>query len=421
MKLAKITLLAGILTLLRVASGFIVSKFVAVYAGPTGVAILGQLQSFVLGLNGLVANQVSQGVVRYTADNQEIDDYSKCVPWWHASTSLIMITLGITIPIICIFSGFISQWLFNNSEYYWVIIVAGAALPLNATSTILLATLNGLGENYKNIKINMLVVIASTTNIFLLLYFFGVEGGLFAVAINNAIAAFIVMSQVKNNPWFSLKSWFGKADPQKRKMMFGYLLMGVIGALTGPTALIMVRNIIITEVSLFDAGLWQSVLRVSEAYISVITIGVSMYYFPKAASIHRSSILKTETFNVLLFLVPVIILGASAVYFLRELIIEILFTEDFLGATPLFKPQVIGDVLRVLSFIPASILLAKGYFKTNAFMEIMINIVFVLCAYLLVPTHGVIGANYAYVIIYFIYFVFSYLFFFYHCNQLDSK
>lgn len=421
MKLVKITFLAGLLTLLRVASGFIVSKFIAIYAGPTGVAILGQLQSFVLGLNGLVVNQVSQGVVRYTADNQEEDDYSKCVPWWHASTSLIMLTLGVTIPIICIFSSFISQWLFDNSEYYWIIIIAGAALPLNATSTILLATLNGLGENYKNIKTNMLVVVTSTTNIFLLLFFFGVNGGLVAIAINNAVAAFVVMLQVKDKAWFSLKAWFGRADPNKRKLMFGYLLMGVIGALTGPTAMIMVRNIIITEVSLFDAGLWQSVLRVSDAYISVITIGVSMYYFPKAASIHSSSKLKTETFNVLLFLIPLILFGASAVYFLRELIIKILFTEDFLGATSLFKPQVIGDVLRVLSFIPASILLAKGYFKTNAFMEIVINLVFVLCAYLLVPTQGVIGANYAYLIIYSIYFVFSYLFFFYHCNQLDSK
>ena len=44
-RLLKVTAMTGLLTLLRMAMGFVIAKVVAVYTGPAGMAMLGQVQS----------------------------------------------------------------------------------------------------------------------------------------------------------------------------------------------------------------------------------------------------------------------------------------------------------------------------------------------------------------------------------------
>lgn len=53
-KMLSVTLTTGVLTLYKILSGFIIAKIVALYTGPTGIAMLGQLQSLLTALNGVV-------------------------------------------------------------------------------------------------------------------------------------------------------------------------------------------------------------------------------------------------------------------------------------------------------------------------------------------------------------------------------
>ena len=48
MTLIKTSLLSAISTLIRIISGFIITKVIAIYAGPSGVALVGQLQNFIM-------------------------------------------------------------------------------------------------------------------------------------------------------------------------------------------------------------------------------------------------------------------------------------------------------------------------------------------------------------------------------------
>lgn len=47
MTLIKTSVLSAIATIIQVISGFIVTKVIAVYVGPAGLAIIGQLQNFI--------------------------------------------------------------------------------------------------------------------------------------------------------------------------------------------------------------------------------------------------------------------------------------------------------------------------------------------------------------------------------------
>ncbi|MEH8260722.1 O-antigen translocase [Aeromonas veronii] len=419
MKLLGTAFLGGLLTLLRMLTGFIVTKFVAVYVGPTGVALLGQLQSFVAGVNGLIANQIGQGIVRFTAEHRK-NDYEITKAWWSAATSLLLITvIGVGVTIVLL-SKPISLWLFENIEFYWLLIIVGFSLPLNAINSVLLGVLNGLGENKEYVYTSMISVCFTTLISIVFLYLFGLNGGLFAIAINNAVAAVIVIARVWRTPWFKCKYWFSQVDKKKRKVFIGYMLMGVIGAFTGPTALITIRNLITASISIEAAGIWQAVAKISDAYLGIFTIGIGMYYFPKAAAITSSTVLRKETKHVFVLITPFLIMAIACIFFLRDFIINFLYSDEFYSARDLFVPQLIGDLFRLLAFIPASILLAKGYFKLNATAEILMNLCFVLFSYILLQlNYGLVSINIAYAVIYVFYLVFSVFFFNYHCRQLN--
>ncbi|EOM2351074.1 O-antigen flippase, partial [Escherichia coli] len=49
---AKVTILSGVVTCFRLICGLLISKVVAIYTGPIGIANLGQLQNFVAFING---------------------------------------------------------------------------------------------------------------------------------------------------------------------------------------------------------------------------------------------------------------------------------------------------------------------------------------------------------------------------------
>ena len=67
-RLLKVTAMTGLLTLLRMAMGFVIAKVVAIYTGPTGMAMLGQVQSMVGSLNGIINAPAGSGVVCFTAE-----------------------------------------------------------------------------------------------------------------------------------------------------------------------------------------------------------------------------------------------------------------------------------------------------------------------------------------------------------------
>ncbi|WP_421201689.1 hypothetical protein [Aeromonas enteropelogenes] len=80
-RLFKVTAMTGLLTLLKMVMGFVIAKVVAIYTGPTGMAMLGQVQNMVGSLNGYFINApAGSGVVRFTAEYKE-QGFEACPPW----------------------------------------------------------------------------------------------------------------------------------------------------------------------------------------------------------------------------------------------------------------------------------------------------------------------------------------------------
>ena len=141
-RLLKVISMTGLLTLFKMTMGFIIVKVVAIYAGPTGMAMLGQVQSMVSSLNGIISAPAGSGVVRFTAENKE-NGFSACTPWWRASIQWIMIISIIIIPIGLFFNENIANWIFDDPTLSWVVIVSICVLPFSTIGVLCNSIING--------------------------------------------------------------------------------------------------------------------------------------------------------------------------------------------------------------------------------------------------------------------------------------
>lgn len=407
-KLLTVTLLSGMLTFLRMCCGFVISKIIAVYTGPAGLAVLGQLQSFASICNGIINASVSSGIVRYTSEHAD-DPGEKFTLWWKSGVQTGLIIYACLCPIIIIASSYLSKLVFDSDEYSTYIIIIGLLLPFSLLGTILNSVLNGLQQYKRFVFTGMISVIISFAVICTLTITYGVKGALIAASLQAAILGITLGISCARFNWFRFRNFWGRVDKQQRNDINKYLTMAMVSALTLPVAQVFIRKILIAEVGWDTAGQWQSVWKISEVYLSIVTMALSTYFMPKLAKLKNVTEIQKEIRSVVMIILPIITLMSVSIYFSRDLIINVLFTKEFSQARDLFMIQLVGDVLKIWSWIYAYPMLSRAAVKWYVSTEIIFALLWVLFSYLLINGMGVQGANLAYTLTYGFYLIFMML------------
>ena len=319
-----------------------------------------------------------------------------------------VILCSISVPIVffmIIYSEFISYHALGSSEYKWLIIITSFTLPLAAIGTLITSIFNGL-ELYRKYLISgaLSTIITFFIMLFLILKY-NIHGVLIATGIQGGLSGIVLVAVAINSQWCKLSNFIGKVNKKQLKNISKLFVLTAISAMRFPATILIVRSIITNTVGLQSAGNWQAVWRISEAYLAVITMALSTYYLPKLAKINGYHNIKAEVHYVLKFILPTIVLMATFVFFCRDLLISILFTNDFSLARDLFLVQLIGDVIKIISWLYAYPVLAHGKAKVYIITELMFSLLLVGLTYLFVHRFGVHGANYAFALNYILYLI----------------
>nr|WGN91635.1 flippase [Aeromonas sobria] len=402
-RLLKVTAMTGLLTLVRMAMGFVIAKVVAIYTGPTGMAMLGQVQSMVGSLNGIINAPAGSGVVRFTAEYKE-QGFDACASWWRAALQWVLIISAIVIPVGLLLAKPIASGLFKDVNLAWVVIATVCVLPFAAIGTLCNSVINGQQLYRRYVSLGMLSALISGGVMLVMITLHKIEGALLAAAVQAALIGVVMFIANLRQPWFKLRYWWGAVGPQARKDIGKYMLMAITSALTVPVSLILVRNILIDQVGWDATGQWQAVYKISEVYLGVITMALGTYYLPRLASLTGVDAIISEIHRTARVIIPVVAIMALGVYLLRDVAISLLFTEAFRSARDLFAIQLTGDVIKILAWLYAYPMLSKGATKWFVSTEVIFTISLVLLTYSLVQVNGIIGANIAYLINYVIYF-----------------
>lgn len=401
MNLFKTSVLNGVAVLIKTATMFILNKILAIYVGPSGYAAIGQLQNFIQIVTTFAGGAINTAVVKYTAEYHESESKQRLV--WKTAGSIVLIFSMIVAFLILVFQKQLSTYIFKSTVYQSVFIWFATFLIFFNLNALFLAILNGKKEILRLVIANIAGSIFSLLVTGLLAFKLGLYGALVALSINQSIVFLVTLFLCYKSNWFKISYLFGKIDKQISKKFTGYVLMALTSALCVPLSQILIRNYIGKEFGVEFSGYWEAMIRLSSAYLMLVTTTLSVYYLPRLSELSDIQAIKKEVLTGYKFIFPLAFLGAISVFLLKEWIISILFTKAFMPMRELFLWQMIGDSLKIGSWIIAFLMLSKAMTKLYIITEIIFMFTLVLLTIICCKIYGFKGVSIGYLINYAVY------------------
>lgn len=403
MNLLKTSALNGVAVLIKTATMFILNKILAIYVGPSGYAAIGQFQNFIQMVTTFAGSAINTAVIKYTAEYHGDETKQRAI--WKAAGSLVLIFSFIFTFIILIFQKQLSLYIFQTAQYQSVFVWFAAFLILFNLNALFLAILNGKKEILKLVTANIVGSILSLLITGILAVQYHLYGALIALSIYQSIAFFVTLFLCYKASWFKFSYLFGKIESQIAKKFAAFALMALVSAICVPLSQMVIRTYLSQEFGLNYAGYWEAMIRLSAAYLMLVTTTLSVYYLPRLAELTHLDEIKKEVYLGYKFIFPLAVVGGVGVYVLRDWIIALLFSHEFMPMRDLFLWQMTGDSLKIGSWILAYLMLSKAMTKLFVITEIIFSVSLILLTYIFTQFFGFEGVSIAYLINYAMYWV----------------
>lgn len=410
MNLLKTSALNGIAVIIKTATMFILNKVLAVYVGPSGYAVIGQFQNFIQIVTSFAGGAINTAIIKYTAQYYEDENRQRAI--WRTAGSIVLLFSIVIAFLILILQKQLSIYIFQTAEFQSIFVWFAVFLLFFNFNALFLAILNGKKEIIKLVIANIIGSLFSLAITGFLAFKFGLYGALVALSIYQSTAFLVTLILCYKADWFKFKYLFGKIDPDITRKFAGFALMALTSALCVPLSQIAIRTYMTGEFGIEYAGYWEAMIRLSGAYLMLVTTTLSVYYLPRLSELSAIDDIKKEVYLGYKVIFPVALLGAMLVYLLRDWIIRLLFTDAFLPMRDLFLWQLIGDSLKIGSWILAYLMLSKAMTKLFIITEIINSVLLVVLTYLFTKIFGFEGVSIAYLVNYAIYWILMGLFVF---------
>ncbi|GAF03418.1 O-antigen translocase [Saccharicrinis fermentans] len=412
-KLLRISARNSIQVVIQFIIGILKIKITSIWLGPTGMALLSQFMNFVQ----IASNISGAGITGGTTKMLAAYSYSPKRIRYTITTSTTITIVFSFITSLCIFvlAPHLSQSLMHSQDYTTTFRIAGFFLFFQALTNLSLAILKGK-KNYNTfIKYNIFIVISSVAILFPFTVAWGIKGAIWAFLLSFLFSGVFFIKLLK--PTWSSFIFFKPIA----KRFFGFSLMLFIPITISPVIQIIIRDTIIQHCSITQAGWWDGINRISLTYTSIIFSSLSLYYQPRITELVSFSKIKKEVYDTIKIIMPIVLVGSTSIFLARKLIIPLLFSAEFYEMHNLFLFQCIGDVLKVISWLFATVLVMKENIKYYILCELFMALFRPSIALALIPKYGINSTTLCYLISNITYLIIIYLAFKYHGKKEHIK
>jgi polysaccharide transporter, PST family len=398
-------------TLSKIISYLFIVKIIALYTGPEGLGKMGQFMSLMTIVGVCAGGGISNGVIRYVAEYEKTNP-SKIKTILNSGFFITLFTSFVFFIICFICSDEISVLLFNSTEYASVIIVLSIAQMCIAVNNFLFSIINGFKDVKALVFSNCVAAIMSVIVSYFLIKTFYLYGVLLSLIFSQGCLVFITWFFIRDKKWLKLEFFKPIFDKRSVKNLLSYSLMAVSTAILTPISHIIIRDHIVQILSWSDAGYWQAITRISDVYLLFITMAMTIYYLPKLSEINDEVQIKKEIMSTYRILFPAVCLLSLSIFFLKDIIIYILYGENFSSIRDLFFVQLLGDVVKISAWVISFLMLAKKKTKLFLSTELFFSSTYVLMTIILVNKFSLIGSMYSFLINSSVYLVFMLILFY---------
>jgi PST family polysaccharide transporter len=401
--LVKVTPLEIVSLFVKLISGILTSKAIAIFIGVEGLALIGNLRNFVSSFQTISIFGLYNGTVKYIA---KFKNNTLRLSQTLSTVFYIGFFATILVSFFCYFNAeAINNFIFPTyNNYPYVIKIFAIVLPFYALNMFSFSIMNGF-SNYKMlIIVNIIGQILGLSITLILIYQNQIEGALISIAIAEALICLITLVSIINRRnlvnLISVKqislSFFNKIG--------SYSVMALMSAVLMPLVMLAIRSYIIDNLGYKDAGLWEAMTRISKYYLMFITSLTALYILPRFTELDGVKAFKKEVFNFYKSVMPFFAVFLLLIYFFKHFIVLGVFSYEFKPVEDLFLWQILGDFIKVLSIVIAYQFLAKKMFWHYVITELFLLIILYLTSIYLVDYYGLEGAVIAHFISYLMYF-----------------
>lgn len=392
----------GIISIAGSLLTMISTKVVALIIGTPGLAMIGQLHNFVQIITLVSNGGFNQGVTKYIAEDK--NDEKSILQIIGTAFIVSFIITFLTTLIILIFSKAITIKIFATPSYISIIVIFALTLFLFNLNSLILAVVNGFQFYAKYFKIKVTTTIVGFVLTITLVLLLKEYGALLAIVLSQSIVCIFAYFYVKKDFWIKafLFKYFNK---QKLFLLLKYTSITVFAAVIWPIVSLIIRTHVINNISVQEAGLWQATLNINKYIVNIAIGSFSIYLLPKFSSLTDSDELKKELISIYKIIIPISITGFLCIYLLREYVILLLYSKEFLKVGHYLLLQMVGSFFWMCKVPIMNYMLAKAHTKIYLINEFFFALLYVLLAILLIPKFQVQGIQMAFALYNFLYFV----------------
>lgn len=402
-ELFKFSSLNAISVFVKIATGLITSKLLAVFVGPSGMALIGNFRNFIATVESLGTLGFQNGIIKIVVEAEKKEErLQKIFSTLLACLLFVSFLLGI---VLFFFSDYWNNKIFGNTYQYQIVFkILAIIFPLYIASLYVLSIINGFQKFKDVLRINIFGYLLSVAITPFLVWKFSVLGAFVSIILTPVLLFFISMFYLNKEVSLKDKLQISLFDFSILKDLSSYFVMTLVSGVIGSLVYIGIRNTIIQEIGIKEAGFWEAISRISTYYLLFVNTILSVYYYPKLVEAQTNKDIKEVIWafykNILIYFGIALFL----VYILRDFIIQILFTSEFKPVTNLFFWQLIGDFLKTGSWILGLLFFAKKLTKGFIITELFsLSILYFSSLYFL-SIYNIEGVVIANAFTYFIYF-----------------
>ena len=379
--------------------GFLLTKLFALFLGPSGLAILGNLKNFTQLLHSYGTLGMQSGIIRFASEwksqPKKIADL--------VGTLNIIFTISALLGggFIFLFSSALSLAIFQNTAFDYIFKIIAVVLPLHGFHLMYYSILQGLG-NYKRVvwqAVSMDFIKVAFTSILVLKY--DLVGALIAMVV---APVFYFLLSVWNTA-ITLKIFRYNWSKAVAKNLALYAMMSLFSSIAIPIVYIVIRNKITTDLGVDNAGYWEAANQFSFFYFMVLNSIIMMYVLPKISENQKVSFFRKQASEYFLKLIPVFVVGLVLLFLFRDIAIWILFDDSFRPVSELMLWQLLGDVFRAASLVLVAYIHAHRLITHYITIDLVLSFSLILFSFFFIEQFGLIGAVKAHFVSYLIYFV----------------
>lgn len=370
-------------------------KLIAIHLGPGGIALWNTFQSVFGAALVFTQEGVRRGLTKTLSAEQDVQKRGAWVVASVALTALLTAIIFLPLVFYCFHFAEVHGFITSNTTLSISLLLG---LLGQLIYPIWLSYNIAIGQ-HKKIAVNawlLALVTVSLTGygVFMGKIEFAIIAYLLSSFVGGMICIFVEIGKVNSPIQFNAKDL-----RQKIRVLTPYLYSALAVAIFGKLVDAFVQNYAILNLGKNETGLWTAVAKLSDSYMIPVNAITQQLYFPAIAALSLEALNKERKSYFLKAFGYSSLLGGAFVltlYLLREPILYATHDQEFVIAQYLCKWQQPGDYLRILSYLPATLLMARGKTGLYTLLELFSATLYITALWQLLPNFGVEAFSMAY-------------------------